>query len=309
MPPLWVSAPIPSRIREPCGENFIAFDSKLTRICSILPASERTRQGKIEQILVNLLSNAMKFSPHGSRIRLGIGAETHKGGMRVAIEVCDQGPGVPEADRTRIFGAYEQTAEGRRVGGAGLGLAICAANVHALGGTIGVTDAQGGGSRFVLSFEVQPAEKAPEASPEDGVDVETWRPSLRILVAEDNAANQKVLAVLLRPLGLTPTFVGNGLEALEAVRAEAFDLILMDANMPVMDGATAARAIRALPQPVAHTPIHMVTANVFEEDRAGYLAAGADGVLAKPVVVAELYALIASCSKLHEPDTARRPAA
>ena len=175
-----------------------------------------------------------------------------------------------------------------------------------------MTEAEGCGSRFFLTFEAEAAETArtvSDASPDLGAEVNPWRPSLRILAAEDNAANQRVLAVLLQPLGLTPTFVGNGLEALEAVQAEPFDLILMDANMPVMDGATAVRRIRALPDPVARTPIHMVTANVFEEDREAYLAAGADGVLAKPIVVAELYAVLAEYSKAHEPDTGRRPAA
>jgi signal transduction histidine kinase len=275
----------------------VALDLALDRLPR--PCRIHSDAGKIEQTLVNLLSNALKFSPPGSRVRLAIGATAAAGAVRVEAEVSDQGPGVTEEDRARIFRAYEQTSEGRRAGGAGLGLAICAANVRALGGAIGVADAEGGGSRFFFSFEAEPAHRPPEAAPEgaqdveqDGADFEARSAGLKILIAEDNPANQKVLAVLLQPLDLAPTFVANGAEALAAVQAGPFDLILMDANMPVMDGAAAVARIRALPGPVAETPIHMVTANVFEEDVDRYFAAGADGILAKPIVVAELYALL-----------------
>jgi len=265
--------------------------------------------GKIEQTLVNLLSNALKFSPPGSKVRLSIGATRSDGMVRIEAEVSDQGPGVAEEDRARIFQAYEQTPSGRQAGGAGLGLAICAANVRALGGAIGVADAEQGGSRFFLSFETETARETSDVSPASDPTMDAAFPRLRILVAEDNPANQKVLGLLLQPLDLAPTFVANGADALEAVQAESFDLILMDANMPVMDGATAVRRIRALTGPAAGTPIHMVTANVFEEDCEGYFAAGADGILAKPIVVAELYAVLAACASAHQPKTGRRPAA
>jgi signal transduction histidine kinase len=249
--------------------------------------------GKIEQTLVNLVSNALKFSPRGSRVRLAIGASAAPGNrLRVEAEVSDEGPGVPEDDRARIFEAYEQTSAGRRAGGAGLGLAICAANVRALGGSIGVADIEAGGSRFFFAFEAEAVQTPAAAPAQTGPDLPAPASRLKILVAEDNPANQKVLALLLQPLGLEPAFVDNGAEALAAAQALPFDLILMDANMPVMDGTTAVRRIRALPGPVGQTPIHMVTANVFDEDRERYFAAGADGILAKPIVVAELYALL-----------------
>jgi CheY-like chemotaxis protein len=96
----------------------------------------------------------------------------------------------------------------------------------------------------------------------------------------------------MEPLGITPVFVMNGAEAVAAVQAQPFDIVLMDANMPVMDGTTAVRRIRALPGPVAALAIYMVTANVFEEDRARYTEAGADGILPKPIVVADLFSLL-----------------
>ena len=256
------------------------------------PCQIQSDAGKFEQTLVNLVSNALKFSPPGSRVLLAIGGTVSDGQVRIEAEVVDQGPGVAEADRTRIFQAYEQTSDGRRAGGAGLGLAICAANMRALGGSIGVADAEGGGSRFFLRFDAEVCQDAPAASLVDQIDLEAGCPRLNILVAEDNLANQKVLALLLQPLGITPTFVMNGAEAVAAVQAQSFDLILMDANMPVMDGVSAVRQIRALAGPTADMPIHMVTANVFEEDRDRYFLAGADGVLAKPIVVADLYALL-----------------
>jgi CheY-like chemotaxis protein len=120
--------------------------------------------------------------------------------------------------------------------------------------------------------------------------------ALRVLAAEDHAANRMVLQALLEPTGVTVTFAENGREALTALEGSGFDLVLMDVNMPVMDGVTALNAIRALDGPVARTPVHMVTANVFEEDVQRYLAAGADGVLKKPIDMRELLGLVAQVS-------------
>jgi signal transduction histidine kinase len=249
--------------------------------------------GKVEQTLVNLVSNAVKFSPRGGRVAIRLASAEAEGRRRIRAEVLDEGPGVPEADRARIFEAYEQTAVGRNAGGAGLGLAICAGNVRALGGRIGVDPRPGAGSRFHFEFIAESAE-APAAAPPapEPARADDDRPPLRILAAEDNLANQQVLRLLLAPAGVEPVFVENGEEAVAAAQAQPFDLILMDANMPVMDGVGALRRIRALPAPASQVPIHMVTANVFEEDRQRYREAGADGVLAKPIVAAELYALL-----------------
>ncbi|MGH6970567.1 MAG: ATP-binding response regulator, partial [Caulobacteraceae bacterium] len=186
---------------------------------------------------------------------------------------------------------FEQTALGRKAGGAGLGLSICAGNMKALGGAIGCDRAADGASRFWFAVPVERCE-APGPAHEPRTNTEVVERALRVLAAEDNVANQRVLKLLLEPLGLDLTVVEDGALALEAARLGAFDLVLMDANMPNMDGVAAVRAIRALPGPAAAVPIHMLTANVFDEDVALYRASGADGVLKKPIDVGALFRLL-----------------
>jgi len=252
--------------------------------------------GKIEQALVNLVSNALKFTPPGGTVTLRLSGADAGARRRILAEVLDDGAGVPDEDRARIFEAYEQTAAGRDAGGAGLGLAICAGNVQALGGRIGVAPRPDGGSRFWFEFEAAAAaaDPAPAIEPEPA---EFDARLLRVLAAEDNAANRMVLRLLLEPAGVVPVFAEDGAQALAAARAQPFDLILMDANMPVMDGAEATRRIRALPGPAGRIPIHMLTANVFDEDRRRYLDAGVDSVIAKPIVVEDLYAVLATAAE------------
>jgi signal transduction histidine kinase/ActR/RegA family two-component response regulator len=263
-------------------------------------------RGKIEQVLVNLISNAMKFTPVGGRIDVRLIARAAARGRHVIrLEVCDEGPGVPASERERIFRPFEQTAAGREAGGAGLGLSICAGHAALLGGSIGVDGAEGGGARFFMEFPaefaaappqvVQASPPAPAMAPEPSslASSPSGDPAaLRVLAAEDHPANRLVLQALLEPVGVAVSFVENGREAVEAVSRSAYDLVLMDVNMPVMDGVSALVAIRELPGPEARTLVHMVTANVFEEDVRRYLAAGADGVLKKPIDVRELFALV-----------------
>ena len=265
-------------------------------------------RGKIEQVLVNFISNALKFTPVGGRIDVRLtGREDAGGGFRVRLHVSDPGPGVPEAERERIFRPFEQTRAGREAGGAGLGLAICAGHAALLDGAIGVETAPGGGALFWMEFPVEFATLAhvtpatppppPSLTPEPDALAAAHRvdpAALRVLAAEDHPANRLVLQALLEPVGVAVSFVENGREALEAVMRSTYDLVLMDVNMPVMDGVSALCAIRDLPGDLARTRVHMVTANVFEEDIRRYLEAGADGVLKKPIDVRELFALVAS---------------
>jgi len=266
-------------------------------------------RGKIAQVLVNFISNAMKFTPVGGRIDVRLNLKTSLSGRRaIRLEVCDQGPGVPVAERERIFRPFEQTAAGREAGGAGLGLSICAGHAILLGGSVGVDTAPGGGARFFMEFPAEfaaidaaavahhaPALPEPAHAPEPTVlpEAPAAEPgALRVLAAEDHPANRMVLQALLQPCGLSVTFVENGQEALDALTGAHYDLVLMDVQMPVMDGVSALCAIRELPEPRSRTPVHMVTANVFEEDVRRYREAGADGVLKKPIDVRELFALI-----------------
>lgn len=268
------------------------------------PCGLLTDGAKIEQALVNLLSNAVKFSPRGGTVTIRLAGAISDGQLDVTAEVLDQGNGVPAGDRLRIFETFEQTPEGRAMGGAGLGLAICAGNMALIGGTIAVDDAPGGGAAFRFAF-AGPAVEAPAvvAADRSAPVLDDERP-LRVLAAEDNAANRHVLRVLLEPLSVTLTLVENGREAVEAMAREAFDIVLMDANMPVMDGLDALRAIRAAGGPGAATPIWMLTANVFEEDVARYRNAGADGVVRKPIDLAELFAALSEASARALPDAA-----
>jgi len=253
-----------------------------------LPGPVRSDRGRIEQTLVNLVSNAVKFTPPGAAIT--VRAMPTDGGAR--LEVLDGGPGVPEADRERIFRPFEQTQEGRSAGGAGLGLSICTGNARVIGGEIGCDRDERGRSRFWFTCALSPSQGDADGSTETVEPVEV-RPGLRILAAEDNLANRRVLQALLAPSEVDLTFAEDGAQAIEALRAGRFDCILMDANMPVMDGVEAVRQIRA-EDLAGGASIHMLTANVFDEDVARYLAAGADGVLTKPIQLTELFRVLAS---------------
>jgi CheY-like chemotaxis protein len=252
--------------------------------------------GKVEQVLINLVSNALKFSPRGGQVVIRVsarGGAVAGAGLAVKIEVIDQGPGVTVEDRERIFQVFEQTDAGRALGGAGLGLAICAGNLALMGGGIRVDDAPDGGAVFAASFEAPAcvlSSVEAEAVEAQGLDAE--RP-LRVLAAEDNAGNRHVLRALLEPLAISLTLVEDGAQALEALAAGPFDMVLMDANMPVMDGLTALRAIRASGSTI---PVWMLTANVYEEDVSRYRAAGADGVVRKPIALEELFAALSDAA-------------
>lgn len=251
--------------------------------------------GKVEQVLINLVSNALKFSPRGGKVVIRVSASGAPSGVGLAvrIEVIDQGPGVTVQDRQRIFQVFEQTDAGRALGGAGLGLAICAGNLALMGGGIDVIDAPDGGAVFQALFEAPTCvltDAAAEAVEAEGLDAE--RP-LRVLAAEDNAGNRHVLQALLEPLAVSLTLVEDGAQALEALANGPYDMVLMDANMPVMDGLTALRAIRASGSAI---PVWMLTANVYEEDVSRYRAAGADGVVRKPIALEELFAALSEAA-------------
>lgn len=259
-----------------------------------------TDEARVEQVLINYLSNALKLTPEGT-IRLIARAEPAADGrVALAFEVRDQGPGVPEDQRERIFKPFEQLAAGRAAGGAGLGLALCRASVEALGGRLGVRANAPRGAVFWFDFTAERAAPARTASP--AVPVPASPTALRVLAAEDHPANRTLLGLLLQPFGVDLTLVENGREAVEALRASTFDLVLMDAMMPVMDGVEAVMAIRveeaADGRPRA--PIQMLTANVFEEDMARYLGAGADGVLRKPIEIAALQRVLLEAGEMAE---------
>ncbi len=241
---------------------------------------------RIRQILQNLVSNAVKFTDQG---RVGLEAEVAvraDGGHELAVSVTDTGVGISEAARKRLFQKFAQAdvSTTRRFGGTGLGLSICRELVHAMGGEIDVESVEGQGSRFWFRIPLTRVAEA-EAESENGDEAAgALEASLKILVADDNATNRMVLKALLETMrGLEAEFVENGRQALEAVEAGAYDIVLMDVHMPVMDGLAATRAIRALPSPKCGVAIVAVSAEAMPEQVREILAAGMDAHVAKPL--------------------------
>nr|WP_246347677.1 ATP-binding protein [Brevundimonas variabilis] len=249
----------------------------------------RSDEGRIEQTVVNLVANAIKFTPRGESIAIRVSSV--EGSLRV--EVIDGGPGVDDSDRERIFQPFEQTETGREAGGTGLGLSICTGNVRLLGGEIGTDRTETGRSRFWFQC---PVETSTRVHLEQPVEPDEVQGGLRVLAAEDNPANRRVLQLLLAPANVELTFAEDGQQALNALATARFDLVLMDANMPVMDGVEAVRRIRSGDLAPGAT-IQMLTANAFTDDVSRYMAAGADGVLTKPIHLPSLFAVLAACGK------------
>jgi signal transduction histidine kinase len=244
---------------------------------------------RIRQIALNLISNAVKFTAEG-RVSVMIGYSA--GDLRVAVS--DTGIGIAPDRVGHLFQRFVQadSTTTRRFGGTGLGLAISRELCTAMGGTIDVESTLGEGSTFTavlpLPRSAMPASQAPPASSSD------LDRKLRVLAAEDNPVNQLVLRTLLEQVGIEPTIVGDGAEALEAWRVGEWDLILMDVQMPVMDGPTACREIRRLERESLRerTPVVALTANVMSHQLAEYGDAGMDGCVGKPIEVAELFTVI-----------------
>ena len=244
-------------------------------------------------MLLNLLSNAIKFTDAGE-VRLSLAAEP-RGPDRLALEisVSDTGIGVAEDQLARIFDRFEQADASitRRFGGTGLGLSISRAIVERMGGRLTATAEVGRGSVFTVSLE--PPTCAPEPAPE----VEAAAPErparsalsgARVLLAEDVAINRELISLLLVRYGVVLTVVENGAEAVEAASRQQFDALLMDMQMPVLDGVEATRRIRASGGPSAEAPVIALTANVLPTQIAVCRAAGMTGHVAKPFTAESL---------------------
>jgi len=260
---------------------------------------------RLRQILNNLLGNAVKFTNRGE-VRLEVRArDVTSTGATLDFAVIDTGVGIAEDRLPRIFDPFTQADQSitRRFGGSGLGLYIAAQLVQQMGGRIEVVSQEGLGSRFTFSLPLERVEIAePTAAAADAVPVEP----LSVLLAEDNEVNQLVVGDLLRGEGHRVTAVGNGAEAVAAAVAGTFDVVLMDMQMPEMDGIEATRRIRQREAETGdgHLPIVALTAHAQPQHRGEAEDAGVDGYLTKPLRAAQLSAVLAGLAQ----DAAAPPA-
>ncbi len=273
-----------SSVKEMLGpraaEKGLSFDLV---VADDVPTQIETDGTRIRQVLINLVGNAVKFTLTGG-IVVSV-ANRPIAGERSALRfsVVDSGIGISEGARDRLFKEFSQVDASitRRFGGTGLGLAICKRIVEAMGGEIGVDSDLGKGSIFwfdVPAREVAAAPAVPERAPRSQL------PSrLNVLLVEDNPVNQQVATLLLTAMGHQVTVAEHGGVALDLAGRRLFDVIVMDMQMPVMDGTQTARALRAGDGPNRHTAIIGLTANAFASDRQACLDAGMDEFLAKPV--------------------------
>jgi PAS domain S-box-containing protein len=239
---------------------------------------------RLRQVLLNFLSNAIKFTREGG-VTVNLSGSLHGDRCRMRIAVTDTGIGVDEAHLGALFTRFTQAdaSVSRQFGGTGLGLAISRQIIDAMGGRIGVDSVVGEGSTFWLEVDLPVAAEGAEHAEPDCAGAVLDRP-MRLLVVEDNAVNRELITTLLTPFGIEIDTACDGAEAVEAVGRQRYDVILMDMQMPVMDGLTATRRIRALAdQDAARTPIIAMTANVLPEQVARCREAGMDDHLGKPI--------------------------
>ena len=251
---------------------------------------------RVRQIVYNLVSNALKFTSEG-QVRVVVGRTNEA----LTIRVSDTGVGIPADRLAHLFEKFEQAdaSTTRRFGGTGLGLAICRELASLMNGTITASSEPGQGSAFEVGLPLRrigDASSTPQpANAEEEPEAEmSASATLRILAAEDNTVNQLVLKTLLHQIGVDPTVVDNGAKAVAAWEAQEWDVILMDVQMPELDGPSGARIIRQR-EPAegrARTPIIALTANAMSHQVAEYLACGMDGFVAKPIEIGRLFAAL-----------------
>jgi PAS domain S-box-containing protein len=298
----------------------------LSLICTISPETPDGLMGdwiRLQQILVNLIGNAIKFTDHGrilveaelaaigdsglqtADLKLGDGPASNPQSESICLRftVSDTGIGIPAEKQRAIFDAFSQadSSTTRKYGGTGLGLAISSRLVEMMGGQLSVESVLGEGSafyftaRFALSATNQPKDSTllRPLSTQIHSEPQPAQGGLRILLAEDNAVNQKLAMLLLSRQGHQVTVAGTGLEAIAVIGRSPFDLILMDVQMPEMDGIEATIKIREQEASTGgHVPIIAMTAHAMERDRRRCLEAGMDGYISKPIHAAELFQII-----------------
>ena len=256
---------------------------------------------RLRQILMNLVGNAVKFTARGQvTVAVGVSAAARAGHSLVRFSVRDTGAGMAADELARLFQPFVQGAQGQRYGGTGLGLALSQQLVDLMGGLIAVSSTPGEGSTFAVEVELPVVGAAtassrvdgePRAAAADDAPAAAER-AVRVLLADDSEINLMVATALLTSIGADVVTVEDGDEAVEAVRREAFDLVLLDNHMPRVSGVEAASAIRALPGRAGATRLVALTASTGEEQRAAFERAGVQGFLTKPVRLADFRRLL-----------------
>jgi len=266
---------------------------------SILPDVPRYVNGdagRLRQVVVNLIGNAIKFTHQGEIVLKIKKIDENTDSAVLLFSVKDTGIGIPKNKLTELFHNFNQldSSYSKKYGGTGLGLAISKKLSEMMGGTIGVQSKENQGSTFYFTAKFRIASEKRMTAPEEDHG-ENIQARLNILLAEDNAFNQKIMSYFLAKAGHDAVIVSNGKEVLEALKIQQFDLILMDVQMPEMDGIETTKAIRSAENPI---PIIALTAYAMKGDRERFLDAGMDDYLSKPVKLEDLSKAIRRVSQL-----------
>ena len=266
--------------------------------CEIAPDVPEAARGdplRLRQVLINLLGNALKFTEHGEVALEVSGERGDEERLRTHFVVRDTGIGIPFEKQQVIFEPFTQadSSTTRHYGGTGLGLTVCARLAAAMAGRVWVESEPGRGSRFHFTALLRQAQQAmPPSAPLPAPPSSREPVARKVLLAEDHPVNQALAVRLLEQRGCRVVVAANGREAVAAMEHETFDLVLMDVQMPGMDGLEATRLIRRRENGIRHTPIFAMTAHAMKGDRERCLEAGMDGYIAKPLRPEELYAAL-----------------
>lgn len=302
-----------------------AAEKGLNLAYSIAPPTPNTLVGdatRLSQILVNLLSNAVKFTEAGE-VTLSVNAWKVRGrpahatgsssdAYEIQFAVKDTGIGIPQERLEHLFKSFSQvdSSISRRYGGTGLGLAICKQLAEMMGGSIWVNSQVGQGSTFYFMLVAQSSPIQLDTSKEETIQVIprlAEQLPLRILLAEDNRVNQQVALLILQQLGYQADAVGNGLEVLQSLRRQSYDVVLMDVQMPEMDGLTATRHIYQEWSPGQRPRIIAMTAYATQDKWEQCLEAGMDDYLSKPIQIAKLIHALSQCQPNRDRDANSPP--
>ena len=280
-----------SQVAYRASENSIKFDLKIDPLIPRYLCGDPLR---LSQILINYANNAVKFTnTTGEILILARELEASKNSSLIRFEVKDSGIGISAEEQARLFQSFQQadTSTTRKYGGTGLGLVICKRLALLMDGEVGVESELGVGSTFWFTVRMNLGRAPLELDDAPRAVVPSWIEGARILLTEDNLFNQQVATDLLQDAGAMVTTANNGREALDLLRRDRFDCVLMDIQMPQMDGLEALRQIRVEPS-WAGLPVIAMTANARDDDRSEYLSAGMDDFISKPIDPKLLYATL-----------------